>query len=305
MNKIFLFSMKKLSFIIVVSTFFVPLFLSGCFETNKESGFSNFYRWSEMDEGPYHDKISFATSTDLFNWTDSGVILAEHASVPGAVYKDGVIYVYFVDVSVDGVPERIALIKSEDNGKSWSEKQFISVSGLGDKIPVDPAPFLLEDGRIRLYYFDINEERISTNPMGENKIYSMVSSDGVSFVQEPGVRFSKQNIYDPDVVRVGDTWRLYVGEIPGNQVISAVSTDGLIFIEEGVAYEGGVVPDVFFENNVYYLYTAGVDIAVSEDGVHFSKTLYGFHLQQAKITADPSVIKLDDGTYMMFYKFSE
>jgi len=298
-----LWSLKKFFYIGILFFVLFTLFLSGCLNQDSGNKSSTDYNWSTMDEGPYNDKVSFATSIDLFNWTDSGRVLAEHASVPGAVYKDGVIYVYFVDVSVDGVPERIGLVRSSDNGSTWSDKEYVVFKGIGDKVPVDPAPFLLDDGRIRLYYFDINEERSSAYPGRENKIYSAVSSDGVNFVQEEGVRFSKAGIYDPDVVKVGDTWKLYVGDVSGNRVISAVSIDGLNFTEEGVAYTGGAVPDVYYEDGVYYLYTAGIDISTSKDGSSFSKTLYSFRSSHGMVTADPSVVKLENGEYIMFYKF--
>jgi hypothetical protein len=280
--------------------------LSGCNETNGPSKqFEQEYNWSTMMEGPYRDKVSFATSTDLLNWTDSEVILAEHASVPGAVYKNSVIYVYFVDVSEDGKPEQTGLIRSEDNGQTWLPKEWVVYEGIGDKVPVDPAPFLLDDERIRLYYFDINEGRSSNDLGGTNKIYSAVSTDGIHFVQEEDVRFSRQGIYDPDVIEVNGEWRMYVGDIPNNMVISAVSSDRLIFVEEGVAYSGGAVPDVFFKDDIYYLYTAGIDISTSSDGVSFTKTYYSFQSNQGGVTADPSVIELNDGTYMMLYKTQE
>lgn len=296
--------MKK-HFLIIGITFILLIFyLCGCGEKDDTSN-GQLYNWSTMTEGPYRDKVSFATSTDLLNWTDSEEILAEHASVPGAVYKEAIIYVYFVDVSRDGIPEQTGLIRSVDNGQTWLPKEYVIYEGIGDKVPVDPAPFLLDDGRIRLYYFDINEERTSDNPGRTNKIYSAVSTDGIHFVQEDGIRFSRQGIYDPDVIEVNDVWRMYVGDIDGNMVISAISSDGLNFIEEGIAYSDGAVPDVFFKDDTYYLYVAGIDIATSQDGVIFFKTPYSFQSKQGGVTADPSVIELNDGTYIMFYKTKE
>jgi len=293
--------MKKTLLVIIIFLLSCEI-LTGCINNENTSTEKNEYSWSTMNEGPYNDKISYATSNDLLNWIDSETILAEHASVPGAIYKNNTIYVYFVDVSVDGIPERIALIRSNDNGQTWSEKEFINIQGIDDRVPVDPAPLLLNDGRIRLYYFDINEERSSTNPERKNKIYSAISSDGINFVQENGIRFSEKNIYDPDVILVNNTYRMYVGEIPNNRVISATSSDGLNFIEGGVAYNDGAVPDVFFKNNTYYLYTAGIDISTSADGTSFTKTSYRFESELGMLTADPSVIELNNGEYMMFYK---
>ena len=295
--------------VVIVGTIFVLLVvsLSGCVQTNQTSDNKGKgkepeqeYIWSEMTEGPYRDKVSFATSTDLLNWTDSGMILAEHASVPGAIYKDDTIYVYFVDVSEDGKPEQLGLIRSTNNGQNWSSKEYVIFDEIGDKVPVDPAPFLLDDGSIRLYYFDINEQRISPNTEATNKIYSAISTDGINFTQEEGVRFSLKDIYDPDVIKVNNTWRMYVGS--GNKVTSAISYDGLNFTYEGIAYTGSSVPDAFFKDDMYYLYTAGIKISTSQNGASFPDAQHSFQPQQDKIAADPSVMELDDGTYMMLYK---
>lgn len=267
------------------------------------------YNWSTMEGGPYKDKVSYATSNDLLNWTDSGKVLAEHASVPAAVYKDGAIFIYFVDVSEDGLPEQLGMIKSTDDGNTWSERKILKVKGIGDKIIVDPDPFLLDDGKIRLYYLDFSQKPDPNNPDFKSKIYSAISGDGENFTQEDGVRFSSISIFDPDVVKVGSEWRMYVGNIDinsdVNRVISAVSSDGLNFKEEGVAFDGGSVPDVFYKNGTYYLYTAGIDISTSKDGRSFSRTGQSFHSQLGMITADPSVTELGTGQYIMIFKFSE
>lgn len=258
------------------------------------------YNWSTSNQGPYKDKVSYATSKDLLTWVDQKTIITTHASVPGAILKDGVIYLYFVDVATDGVAEKTGFMTSRDNGLTWSEKTNAKFTGIGDKVPVDPAPFLMDDGKIRLYYFDINEGRSGTK--ATNKIYSAISTDGVNFTQEEGIRFAKNDIYDPFVLKDGSTWRLYVGQIEGNSVVSATSTDGLTFTEEGVAYTGGAVPFVQKEGSTYYLFTAGINIASSTDGSKFTSTGKSFLSGSGKVTADPSVLKLADGTYLMFYK---
>lgn len=256
------------------------------------------YNWSTMDQGPYHDKVSFATSSDLLNWKDSNTILAEHASVPDAVYKDGVIYVYFVDVTTDGIPEQIGLIKSSDNGKTWGQRQIVKIEGLGDRVAVDPAPFLLDDGRIRLYYFDISKTR--KEGLQNNAIYSAVSSDGVIFKQESDTRFKYPAIFDPCVIKVGDTWRMYVGT-EDQKVLSTTSTDGLNFTYEGVALIEGAIPNVVYENETYYLFTGGIDISSSKDGKTFTKLQSRFVVKD-KMTADPGVVKLGPNSYLMVYK---
>ncbi len=266
---------------------------------------SSQFNWSTMNQGPYRDKITYSTSSDLMNWTPSGKILAEHASVPGAVIKAGTIFVYFVDVSADGVKEQLGMVKSTDNGQTWSAPTKLTISGLGDKATADPAPVLLSDGRIRLYYFDINEVRINKPASGiepPNKIYSAVSSDGVTFTQESGVRFERRGAFDPDVELVNGTWYMYTGDVEGNKVIVATSTDGLTFTEKGIAYSGGAVPDVWHENDKWYLFTAGIDMATSTDGLTFTSSRRRFTDSDYQVTADPSVVKRNDGSYLMLYK---
>ncbi len=311
--------MKTNTFITVFtcSVLLVLIGLSGCtnqqINSNDDNSDQNdqqqvpknpegFYQWSTMSQGPYHDSISYATSNDLLNWIDSEIILAEHASVPGAFYKKGIIHVYFVDVSTDGIAEQISLIRSKDNGQTWLDKQQVTFEDIDDKIPVDPAPILLDDERVRLYYFDINQERDPMKDSSENTIYSAISTDGVHFTQEEGIRFSHESIYDPMVLYAEGMYRMYIGDIHDNKVISATSSDGLTFVKENVAFTNGAIPEVFYKDEMYYLYTGGIDISISTNGMQFNQTSNTFKSRLGSITADPSVIELDDGTYMMFYK---
>lgn len=268
--------------------------------TSKQQNKSNNV-WSQMEKGPYHDRVSFATGTSLTSWTKSGKIIAEHASVPDVIYKNGTLYIYFVDVSEDGKNEQIGLLKSSDNGNTWSNKQIINIKGVGDKIPVDPAPFLLADGRIRLYYFDIGTTRTGNSiNTSDNKIYSALSDDGINFVEEQGVRFAKADIYDPDVIMDGKIWRMYVGTGSSQQVLSATSSDGLSFTYEGIALDKATIPNVILENNTYYLFTGGIEISTSMDGKTFTKTTNRF--DSGGLTADPGVVKLGPNNYFMVFK---
>ncbi|MFH0952252.1 MAG: hypothetical protein V1838_03620, partial [Patescibacteria group bacterium] len=265
------------------------------------------YNWSTMNEGPYHDAISFATSPDLLSWIDTGRLLVNHASVPDAVIKDGEIFLYFVDVSTDGIPEQIGLLRSTDNGTIWSDKVDITINGLANKVPVDPCPLLLADGRIRLYYLDMST---AAGPEGigsgiANRIYSAISSDGINFTQEEGYRYAQEGIFDPSVIKYGDTYRMYVGDANGQNVYLATSTDGLNFTKVGIAYSGGAIPEVIYAFETYFLFTGGINIASSNDGVIFTSLPDRFESTINPLTADPSVIVLDDGTYLMFYKTRE
>ncbi len=260
---------------------------------------ANQYDWSTMDQGPYKDKVSYATGTSLINWKDSKKILAEHASVPDVVNNNGVLRVYFVDVTEDGKPEQIGHIQSSDGGATWGERSIVSIKGLGDKVAVDPCPFVLPDGRTRLYYLDINATR--SGSLDNNAIYSAISDDGLNFTEEAGVRFKYKGIFDPDVINVNDNWRMYVGT-DDQKVLSATSIDGLNFTYEGVAFTGGAIPNVVYEDEKYYLYTGGIEISTSTDGKSFTRT--GNRFDSGALTADPGVARITDDQYIMVYKTS-
>jgi hypothetical protein len=260
----------------------------------------NEYKWSTMDQGPYKDKVSYATGTTLTSWVDSKKIIAEHASVPDVINNNGVLHVYFVDVTVDDKPEQIGHIQSADGGATWGERSIVAIKGLGEKVAVDPCPFVLPDGRTRLYYLDINATR--SGSLSNNAIYSAISDDGLNFTEEDGVRFKYRGIFDPDVINVNDDWRMYVGT-DDQKVLSATSIDGLNFTYEGVAFTGGAIPNVVYENDLYYLFTGGIEISSSADGKNFTRT--GNRFDSGALTADPGVAKFTDDKYIMVYKTSD
>ena len=50
--------------------------------------------------------------------------------------------------------------------------------------------------------------------MYDGKIYSAISNYGINFVKENGIRFQGESDdiwMDPDVVKMGDVWRMFVG----------------------------------------------------------------------------------------------
>ncbi|MDZ7798414.1 MAG: hypothetical protein U5L76_02220 [Patescibacteria group bacterium] len=265
------------------------------------------YNWSQMDKGPYHDKISLATSSNLIDWQDQGEILVEHASVPDAIYKEDKIYLYFVDVAQDGLPEQTGVLISQDEGQNWTARQTVNYTGLGNKVPVDPSPVVLDDGRIRLYYLDMfsarGPEAIGTGY--KNKIYSAISDDGINFTQEEGVRFEYEGVFDPSVIKVGNSFYMYCGDAQGEAVILATSNNGLDFNFYSQVYQGQAIPEVIKDGDTFYLYTGGIQIATSPDGFSFNKLNKSFQSSLYSLTADPSVISLSDNEYIMFYKTSQ
>lgn len=113
---------------------------------------------------------------------------------------------------------------------------------------------MLPDSRVRLYYVTAAEM--------QHGIGSAISSDGLNFVKEPGIRVP--NLVDPALVMLGDRYLLFAASI-----------------DERFAR----VP-----KGIYYL--------ESTDGLDFGEPVAVF---QGNDVYDPSVLKIDDNTIRVFY----
>jgi hypothetical protein len=239
-------------------------------------------------DGPWNHRVMSATSSDGLTWVKDNRIISDQASVPDAILdRDGNIRVYYVDWCNGHV---ISVALSSD-GVNWVYKKVTiqgEVAGSQTSIsPVDPDIVLLLDGRYRLYY------------MYDGKIYSAISNYGINFVKESGVRYQRDGtVYDPDVVKMGEAWRMFVSIGPRN--LSTVSNDGLSFSTENeLPFDGSVSCTIPVENGyrMYYMRQGGICSSFSSDGRNWVSE--GLRLDNA---GDPTVIKLPNGTYKMFYK---
>lgn len=115
----------------------------------------------------------------------------ERAGVPTiARFQDGrllVAHQHFPENDQESF-DKVAVRFSIDDGKTWGEPKVIRVEGLpeGMRFPFDPTLVPLPDGKMRLYF---------TGNMGQNfgpstpAIHSAISTDGVDYQYEPGMRF--------------------------------------------------------------------------------------------------------------------
>lgn len=254
---------------------------------------------SQPQDGPWNHRVMGATSKDGLTWEKDNKILADQASVPDVILdKEGNIRVYYVDWYNGG---GISVALSHD-GINWIYKKVGIPMGW-----VDPAVVLLPDGRYRLY-----ATYISSNP--NHVILSAISNYGINFVPEEGVRYQGTNevVTDPDVIKMGDVWRMFVSE--GPSTISTISSDGLSFTREQVLPINGSVTCTIATENGYRIYFHSGEIpylsifcAFSADGKTWGSAVQVLtggppgSLDQ-KGVGDPSVVRMPDGTYMMFYK---
>lgn len=252
--------------------------------------------------GPYYHQIYSATSKDGLTWEEQNKMLFEHASVPGAVIKDRVIYLYFVDMA-EASPQMSVGI-SKDLGKTF-EKKKVEIKGIESVNAVDPHPELLENGEIRLYYFYSNVQNIDpAKAKNAHQFYSAASTDSINFTNPQLAYEDTSLITDPDVFKTTNDWRMFVSK--GQSLDLLISADsGLKFTkQDDFIWDKGGVSDTFNFNGTYRTFYCGQGIQsatgadkgklVSEDGTRLG--------EENKIVCDPSVIQLPDGTYLMFYK---
>ncbi|MBN1586048.1 MAG: hypothetical protein JW937_01310 [Candidatus Omnitrophica bacterium] len=130
-------------------------------------------------------------------------------------------------------------------GYEWVKESGIRViHDLSKYQQASPSVVRLGNGSYRMYY--------SEAPLrGLMYVVSAVSSDGLHWTKEPGIRVGGETAVAtyPDVVTLADgSYRMYfhrnrVGG--GHQIYSAVSDEGLYWTEEGILLvDYGAIPDV-------------------------------------------------------------
>ena len=176
---------------------------------------------------------------------------------------------------------------------------------------MDPTA-LVFNGSIVLYFLDMatltNDESITTPRI----IYRTTTLDGVNFDKPQSAFTQNHNMVDPFVLSMPDgSFRLYVASDPEG-IISAVSTDSLVFtLENGVRSAAGAMPGaLLLPDNRVRLFLAGgnegqngILSQISNDGLNFTTEPGVRILSQANtITDNPQPIRLADGSYLMLFQ---
>ncbi len=190
--------------------------------------------------GPWYERLVLATSPAGLNWTHTFNIISDQAAVPDMIVDpQGRTRIYYVDWGNGNI--LVCAINTHDS--TWIYRR-VKIAGLpaSKPDPVDPDVVLLPDGRYRLYF--------TRSESGQSHAtYSAISSDGINFTFEPGVRFavSGKNVLDPSTIRVGDSTHYFAGGLFGNY--HAVSADGLTFIRRPDVIVAG--RDIKFSNGIF------------------------------------------------------
>lgn len=272
-----------------------------------------------FDSGPFNDEVFGAVSNDGINFKVLSGPFFKHASVPDVLEltqdckagSRGTLLLYFVDFSNIKGPgkEGISVAHSTD-GLSWSDKQEITIEGRTNRgAAVDPSVVQLEDGRIRLFFFA--SEITQGDPAkseGDHKILSAISEDGIHFQAEPAVNLQSPFITDPEVLRLGKEWLMFLSK--GQETLLARSRDGLKFTLDDNFYLniGGVPGAVALPDGKVRIFATGrggiVSARFDPDSVLTPIVESGRRVSQkeARIVADPACIRRLDGTYYLIFK---
>ena len=193
-----------------------------------------------------HDgHILSASSPDGSAWThDTGVRIdlhGPHATLrtlcPDVVPVPGGGFRMYYEARSPGAPT-VILSATSDDGLDWELEDGIRI-GDGEWSYGTPRCVYFPTARgllYRLYFHHYSFPLVSGLDAG-NHIVSAISSDGLDFQIEPGVRVAQETeretyaVYSPDVVRLGDgTFRMYYAawaEGIAGGLFTAVSNDGI------------------------------------------------------------------------------
>lgn len=185
-------------------------------------------------DGPWVRDLRIAVATAPDEWAGFTTFLPSAGVVSLARRPSGQLLAAFQWFPLDDLTafDRVAVRSSPDGGRTWGPPAPVTIEGFpaGLQRPFDPTLAITPDGRVRLYFTSG-----AIVPPGQPQalgFYSAISTDGVSYTFEPGVRFHPGTAtVDCAVLWHGDLWHL-VSPVLGSPSLGAyhaTSADGLSF----------------------------------------------------------------------------
>jgi hypothetical protein len=240
---------------------------------------------------PYYHRIYSATSVNGLGWTVNKTVIFDHASVPGAVYYNGKVYLYFINAECG---EKLSVAISDNYGNSFALHD-VAISGSNSPRPVDPNP-IVDGGLIRLTYVG----NLGRDPAN---IVTAHSSDGINFVED-AILFSETNITDPDLFHHSPSeWVLFVDQ--GSTLLKANGTSiSMPLVRDSTFSFAGILCSTHYIDGkfqTYYHGSKGISVAEYNSSgltVLAEDVITGF----TGFVGDPTVVVLGPGNYLMYFK---
>jgi hypothetical protein len=270
-------------------------------------------------QGPGAYDLIRCSSTDGTTWSNL-TLFQDSSGVPSiAQHSSGTIYVAFQWFPAPAMSnpafDKIAIKKSVDGGLSWGQPTLAVFSGYPGtyKRPFDPTIVIADNGQVRMYFSGSKTGSLTLLDSTVHS-YSAISPDGVNYTWEPGVRVAVADsvTIDPAVIKIGSQWHYFSPRgAPQAGAFHFISGDGLSWTRTvGISsdfnhnYTGNLMVDgssVRFYGTPFPQANPVWNISGS-DGYTWS----GFQNCSGATTsgganADPAVIKLGAGNYMMIY----
>lgn len=278
-----------------------------------------FLRIAFYSQAHTHDLI-YCTGTDGINWNNNSLFEA-NAGVPSLTqHSSGVIYCAFQWFPPPNTPtntafDKVAIKQSSDGGLTWSAAQTVNFIGFPPtyKRPFDPTLVIADNGDIRMYF---SSSKTGTLMALDSTVhsYSAISSDGINFTFEPGVRVGVADsiTIDPAVVKLGSVWHYTCPRAaPQHGAHHFISNDGLawtrttsVISDNNHNWTGNLMLD---GSNIKFYGTPNPWInsiwsKQSSDVYSWSPYINcNGPITVSTIQADPAVLKIAGANYLMVY----
>jgi hypothetical protein len=255
--------------------------------------------------GPGQNELILKKSdTEYFG--DYGDVIVKGAHVPTLLESGKNVYLYYQWFPKDDTKKRwfdhIGVSVSRDSGSTWDDAVGLVIEGIpqhilgGEGRPMDPAAVGLTSGQIRLF-FTLERNQPHNKVIGDAKIHSALSKDGINFVYETGPRFQidEVDLRDPAIVFFKNKWHLYApNQKHSGTGYYATSTDGLNFVRQkdlSVSERGDWLGNATTVNGRIYFFGT-VWVASSSNGTDWHST------RSRGLGPDPAVIHLENGNWL-------
>ncbi len=276
-------------------------------------------------QSPAGFDLIICSSSDGITWTNNA-LFQDSSGVPSITqHSTGTIYCAFQWFPAPASPtntafDKVAIKKSLDGGLTWGSPTLAVFNGLPPtyKKPFDPTLVIADNGQIRMYF---SSSKTNTLTMLDSTYhcYSAISSDGINYTWEPGVRVAVADsiTIDPAAIKIGSTWHYTAPRAyPAAGAFHHLSNDGLAFTRTTTIasnanhnFTGNLMSDIPGGGSTYRFYgtpspqTGSVWFKSTIDGVAWNPAFTNCTgpITTNGIQADPAVIKLGATNYLMIY----